>query len=494
MLAAIATATSPSPMLAVVGLYNDGTGLVLVAALVAAWALGRRQSGARERAAGRARLRGRRPPESPGGPNRPRSARGLPGAAALFASGVQLSGGRTGLLLLGLVGLWELVRSRWRVAVMLAAAAVVGVLLASALFASAGGASDRLAQSDSSGLSGRIDRWALAIPAVTDRPVLGIGPGLYRRATSVHDTVAAAEAFGAETLNRDGHNLFVEYVVTTGILGVVALAAWLLLAGLGARGELAAFVVFAAVSLLLQPQFVGLTPVLALALGAAAPDPDRARRIPRVGRALAWTGAIVGLVIGALLVRGDLEYDRAVSERSATVAHRAVALLPLWPDPAEFEATTDEARARTQPAALARAVLAARVAQRRDPSSPGPWLLIAQTRAGTRPPANGDACVRAGAALEPAVDRRARRPRPPRRRAGRHRAGTDAVRPLPGAVGLAVPAPPVDQRGGRRHSAIARSASTATTPVPSAPMTAPTTAPIAVEAPQSPWQPMSLTP
>ena len=91
-----------------------------------------------------------------------------------------------------------------------------------------------------------------------------------------------------------------------------------------------------------------------------------------------WTGAIVGLVIAVLLVRGDLEYDRAVSERSATVAHRAVALLPLWPDPAEFEATTDEARARTQPAALAQAVRAARVAQRRDPSSPGAWLLIAR--------------------------------------------------------------------------------------------------------------------
>ena len=44
VLAAIATVASPSPMLAVVGLYNDGTGLVLVAALVAAWALGRRLS------------------------------------------------------------------------------------------------------------------------------------------------------------------------------------------------------------------------------------------------------------------------------------------------------------------------------------------------------------------------------------------------------------------------------------------------------------------
>src|SRR6478609_2366901 len=143
-----------------------------------------------------------------------------------------------------------------------------------------------------------------------------------------------------------------------------------------------------------------------------------------------------------------------------------------------------------------------RAAGRTDGGRSGPLLtgVVAPgrgDRGGAESPGAGRPRLPGGLALEPAIDRGApgtgttvRRPgRRPEDR-GAVPAGTSrhACGGLPAARALS------RQRGGRRHSAIARSASTATTPVPTAPMTAPTMAPIAVELPQSPWQPISVTP
>jgi O-antigen ligase len=427
--AGAATLLSPSPPLSLVGLYIEGTGFLFVAAVVGAWALGRglrppaaRVLGSVVLAAGVAnavmcwlqmssafsngmfdRVDGRAPgllgnpvhataflvgafalaverAREPVGAARS-SRIGYLAACALFASGVQLSGGRTGLLLLALVVVCGLFRTGRRTTLLVAAIAVAGVVLGSVAFPSDTGAAARLAGSDRGIATGRIDRWRTALPAIADRPVLGIGPGLYRRATSPHDTVAAAQAFGADRLYQDAHNLVVQYAVTTGVLGLAALAVWLALAAVGARGELAWFTVFAGLSLLVEPQFIGLTPVLALTLGAASPRP-----VPpatSVGRALVAAGLVVGLVAAALLLRGDVAFDGAARDRTVASAHRAERLLPMWPEPATFTARLASGRVRTSSGAAAAsaadtAVRAARLAVRRDPSAPASYLLLAQ--------------------------------------------------------------------------------------------------------------------
>jgi hypothetical protein len=307
---------------------------------------------------------------------------------------VQLSGGRIGLVLLGLVVVLALVRAGWRTTVIVVALGALGVGLASVAYPSDTGAASRLAGSSSSSVLGRVDRWRMALPAVADRPLLGIGPGLYRRGTSPHDTVAAARAFGADTLYQDGHNFVVEYAVTVGLVGLALLLTWIVLAALGARGELAWFAAFGGVSLLLQPQFVGLTPVLALALGAAAapraaPDPGstRARAGVTTARVIGVVGVVAGLAVSVVLVRGDVQFDRAASDRRPATARRAMQELAPWTDPSEFLARVELARVPTDPDASDRALRAARVAVDRDRSAPGSWLLVGQIEVQRRHPA-----------------------------------------------------------------------------------------------------------
>jgi hypothetical protein len=445
--AGLATLLSPSPLLALTGLYNEGTGLLFLVAVVGAWAFGRRLGAparallaavllgaaavnavmvwlqmssafhgglfltvdgrglgllgnpvhatgflvgatalAAELMPGRATAPADVPAADPArGPDGSTGAGALaPGTqqlvllvlVAVYASAVQLTGGRIGLVLLVLVAVRALVRLRMRRTALVVAAAVIGIVVATAAFPAGSGAAGRLAGSGSSTLSGRIDRWELAGPAVAARPVLGIGPGLYRRATSPHDTAAAARAYGADSLNRDAHDLFVQIVVTTGIVGLLAFGLWLALAARGARGPLAWFVLFGAASLLFQPSFVGLTPVLALALGAAAPRP--ARRFGRAGTAVAVVFALIGAGFGVLLVRGDIVLADAARDHAVGRARAATRALPLWPEPALTRAQIEVTAATRagRPVPWAAVAAAARDAARRDPSDPAAWIVL----------------------------------------------------------------------------------------------------------------------
>ncbi|MEP6623045.1 MAG: O-antigen ligase family protein [Acidimicrobiia bacterium] len=420
--AGLSTLVSPAPGLALFGLYNHGTGLLFVAAVVAMWALGRRWSDVGARVFGSAVLVGAgvnaamawlqvsenytgdlfalidgRPPALLGNPvhasalflgafaivverwrvapaRRETSAVYL-ALAVLFASALELAGGRIGLVvLLGVLGVLGL--RAWRRVVPLAIAVAVGVLGTMAIAPDDSGAASRVAGSGSASFSGRIDRWEMGFAAFADRPVLGEGPGLYRRATSPHNTASAARAFGSDTLNIDAHDVFVEYLVTTGLVGALAFTAWLVLAARGARGELAWFAGVGAVSLLFQPQFVGLTPVLALALGVAKRGPPV--RISRPAKSVAILIVVTAVVAGVALVRGDMLLRNDTVDLDLRDARAAARALPIWPEPAAREAQAYRYAFHSdhRAGALADAVAAARVAHRRDPSDPGVSLAL----------------------------------------------------------------------------------------------------------------------
>jgi Lipid A core - O-antigen ligase and related enzymes len=416
-----ATLFSPAPMMSLVGLYNHGTGLIFVVLVVGMWALGRRYSDVGAQRLGLVLLAAAflnaamawlqssrvmsgdlfnlvdgRPPAFLGNPvhatalflgafalvaerwrsegtrsaaTRERSFV-LLGVAALLASALELAGGRIGIVVLVVLLVVVSVRVGLRRTVPLVIAVLLGLSAATFAAPQGTGAASRVAASGDSALSGRIDRWRLAQPAIEARPVLGIGPGLYRRATSRFSTVASAKAFGADSLNIDAHNLVVEYLVTTGVLGAGALVAWLVLAALGARGELAWFAAVGAVSLLLQPEFVGLTPVLALALGVAKRGPPIP--LPRAAMVMAGAMATAGIFLGVALIRGDAFQRQAVADLVPSVGRSAARALPMWPEPANAEsrAYSYEAISKRRPEDWSRALAAARDAHRRDPSDP----------------------------------------------------------------------------------------------------------------------------
>lgn len=425
-IAALAAIISPAPLMSLVGLYNHGTGLVFVSAVVGMWALGRRLSKTAVAhlevvLIGAATLNAMmmwiqnsrafhgavftlidgRPPGLLGNPvhsaalllgafalvlERWRVARrvasvtgdrrawavGAIGLGALFASALELSGGRLGLGVLVIVAIGGAVRIGWRQAAVLLVAVGLGLGVAGLAVDDGTGAAARVATSGDSPLAGRIDRWRTAEPAVRARPLLGIGPGLYRRGTSRFATPASARAFGADALNIDAHNVVVEYAVTTGILGVIALLGWLFVAARGARGGLAWFAAAGAVSLLFQPQFIGLTPVLALALGAAkrevtVPTPWSK---PVVAGVIAL--AVVGAGFGVALMRADGVERTADASDQPIDGRTAVRALPIWPLPdlTLASAYAHVATTEHQRGAWRQAIGANRAAQRRDPSDP----------------------------------------------------------------------------------------------------------------------------
>ncbi|MHB8318531.1 MAG: O-antigen ligase family protein [Acidimicrobiales bacterium] len=114
----------------------------------------------------------------------------------------------------------------------------------------------------------RLSAWSAALHAIAHKPLFGYGPGQFREATSSFFTMASEKNLvGTFT---DAHNFIVEYATTTGLIGVALLIAWIVLAVYGRRGRLLWFSGIILVSTFAEPLNVATTPLAFLALGAAA--------------------------------------------------------------------------------------------------------------------------------------------------------------------------------------------------------------------------------
>jgi O-antigen ligase len=421
--AALATALSPQPILSLFGLYNWGTGLLFVAVLVAAWALGASVDaggvGSVELAliagvlvnavvaivqglfsidaAPFTRYEGRaagllgnpvylgtlmlgalalllpRVRERPG-----------PWAAAtvVVAAALQLSGSRFALGIAVVVGIVYLVRCRMQ-AVIAVAALGLGLLLGVGIGAVGGAAtgSGRVqAGGESVGTTARLQVWRSAGDAIADRPLLGAGPGRFRAATSKYRNLALVHAEGADHLFIDAHNIFVEYTTTTGLLGVAALAVWLVMACRRSRGPLLWFALLVLAMHLVEPQSAGTTPLAFLALGVAGRT--AVASLGRVAMAVTALFVLAAVVAGGRLLYGDFQLRQANLDFNAAAARRAVTALPPWPEPAEFAGRIAlfQYISSHLPKARTETLNWDRLATRRDATDPTAWSVLAEAQ------------------------------------------------------------------------------------------------------------------
>jgi O-antigen ligase len=370
-IALVSTAVAPYRALALFGLYRQGTGLLFIGSLVGMWAIGRATT-LRDRSfigkclaisvgvsivvsviAARAEM-----PElgiqlyetrSMGLMGNPvHLATFLAGAAALVAweargdrgwrwafgfmpitVALQLSGSRAGLLIAALIAAAVLAR-RPRTLAIAAATIALGVVVGTLLTPTHGTSSTaRLAAGVSaSGYASRVDNWLSALPAIAERPLLGWGPGSYAAGVTKRRTLGVARSEGADRIFTDAHNIVVETVTTTGVLGLIAGATWLGLALRGARGRWLAFVVGAGALHLLQLMSPGTTPLMFLAVGMTC---DRDRALTRARAVLVPLGAaFVGLAVAARLLFGDFELRQGTLDYTLAQAHAANGALPMW--------------------------------------------------------------------------------------------------------------------------------------------------------------------
>lgn len=206
---------------------------------------------------------------------------------AVLAFGLELSSERAAVVLLVVTLVVALFLWRGR-----ALGAVAAVIVGFAAGLPVGGRT-LAARSNPSAATGnlrhRIDVWIAGAHALLHHPLIGAGPGEYGGATTPFYTLAITRTGSPSVLLTDAHNLFVEYTVTTGILGILAFFTWMFLSGRRARGPYLGFALLVLALEMLEPQNVGLTPLAFLAFGVASATPAGAPSPTTAGLRRAWS-------------------------------------------------------------------------------------------------------------------------------------------------------------------------------------------------------------
>lgn len=306
--------------------------------------------------------------------------------AVALAGALQATGSRFAVALV-VVGLLLLpLRIGLRPGGAFAALVVVGLVLGALLASHAGtpSGSQRAVAGEASGLAPRVENWLSAGHAVAHRPLVGTGPNGFRDATSPRRTAKLVRTEGPGHIFLDAHNIVVEYAVTTGLVGVLLFLVWiaLCLRRCDWSAPLSGFALILFLMHLVEPQDVGLTPVLFLALGAASaarlPEPDVVPLGARIALLVAGTVTAIVLLVGSWELRqGALDFDLAHT-------NAAIRLLPPFAAPLVVKARIYTFRAKMEhnPALLVTARYWARRAVAREPNDSNLWQNLANLELG----------------------------------------------------------------------------------------------------------------
>jgi O-antigen ligase len=301
--------------------------------------------------------------------------------AVVLAGGVQATGSRFGLLLLGVQLVAALAIVSWRRLAGLAA--VLAILVIAALLLGPSDArtigTSRILLAQGSEPISRVELWKASGQAIADRPVVGAGPSRLLAATNPYRSLEAAQAGEADTNFLDAHNIVVEYTVTTGVIGGALVIAFLVSALMlsGWRAPLAGFAIVGLVMTLIQPVHAMMTPITLMALGAASAHTSRlAVRRPR--RAIAAT-ATAAVVASAAIAYGSFALSSTPSsfDQVSEVAETSRRFLPIWHDAFAETATATWTVASQSPEAGAATVYWREQAVRKEPDRFALWTQLA---------------------------------------------------------------------------------------------------------------------
>jgi hypothetical protein len=329
----------------------------------------------------------------------------------LLSAGIEFSFERFGLLILAMLIMYALRSYGIR------RGGVFGLLVAAgyamAYLSRGSGLGSRVVSGTSDTTFGtRLRIWWEGAHYMVHHPLLGVGPGQLRTAMDSTATLSFFQHVLAGKVLTDGHDIFVEVGVTTGLLGLGLFAAWMF--GAASKSARCGFLGFAAAMLaveLVEPLNVAITPLAFLGLGVATAvrleqsptspwsghrrlatpaeaSNEALRPSPRRPYGVVVTGVAlcIALFLGVTMVIGDAFEFRGTNSApgqpfnlaAATDANR---LLPYWPDSAlevaQIEAFDSTTATPGASAALEESVHWTAVAESRDSRYPHIWVLLA---------------------------------------------------------------------------------------------------------------------
>ena len=249
----------------------------------------------------------------------------------------------------------------------------------------------------------RIRVWVQGAHYVLHHPLLGAGPGQLRTALDSIATLPYAQHVEPTRALTDGHDIFVEVAVTTGLLGLACFLTWLVgAARIAQRGAFFGFAFAMFAVELVEPLNIAILPLAFLSLGAAvaagrSSQPGKgggqaATNAAPSNRQTGWLGTLVtavavlvALALGITMVAGDTLMLSATHYKVGTpfnvaTAKQANTLLPYWPDSAltvaSIEAFDAISRGPLRTSVLADSRHWTAVALGRDTGDPELWTML----------------------------------------------------------------------------------------------------------------------
>jgi O-antigen ligase len=252
------------------------------------------------------------------------------------------------------------------------------------------------------GTRDRIEVWKAGMSAFRDRPILGWGLGRVRVGIQHHFTPEFVRLYQPDDSTSgwtDVHNFIVQMLVAVGIVGVVALTVFVLVAFRKVDFGLALAAVAVSINWLLQPAVISSLAVAAIFLGAAAMRLAPAEQSRRRTRAATVSAVAVGVTAALALIAADVHLKVAV--QAGDMAGIRTAAAWYGNDPFVIDefvlGSYQQHLASDQPARVA----AARRAVAAEPDVPTWWNELAMTQWDSGDFAGMRASIEAALELQP---------------------------------------------------------------------------------------------
>lgn len=237
---------------------------------------------------------------------------------AFFSLAIGLSGSRGSVLAIAAVCIAVCVRARNLRSLRVGLAVVVGLgasLVMQRVTHLAASTADRFA---AVGTNGRVQMWKAAMSGFADRPFLGWGAGRARPAIQEHFTADFVRLYQKDDIMgawNDVHNMVIQMLVTVGIVGVLFLTVFLVMAFRKVDFGLALAAVAISLNWLLQPSTLSSLALAAIFLGAAAAriakPAEPSRPDGRWLRTVTASSVGIGLIAALGLVVADINLRQA---------------------------------------------------------------------------------------------------------------------------------------------------------------------------------------